>query len=221
MCLNGFIILDRKILDWGWISDEKVFKTFLTCILMANFRDNTFEGTNIPRGSFVTSYANLADRCRLSVQSLRTCLKKLVKTGEINIQTTNKFTLISVNNYDKYQQQNEEINKQITNNQQTTNNQLTTTEQCKQGKQCKQYIGEKKTKVFTPPSLDEVKAYCLERGKGINANYWYDFYQSKDWYIGKNKMKDWKAAVRTWEKNSMAVSQPKPTNPYNNAIKWS
>ena len=52
---------------------------------------------------------------------------------------------------------------------------------------------------FVPPTLSEVKAYCQERNNGINPQHFIDFYASKGWMIGKNKMKDWKAAVRTWE----------------------
>ena len=66
-------------------------------------------------------------------------------------------------------------------------------------------VGEKreeKTKRFTPPTLDEVEQYCLERANGINAQAFIDFYESKGWMIGKNKMKDWKAAVRTWERKN-------------------
>ena len=55
-------------------------------------------------------------------------------------------------------------------------------------------------KRFCPPTYDEVKAYCLERKNNVDPQRWYDFYQSKGWMIGKNKMKDWKASVRTWEK---------------------
>ena len=54
-------------------------------------------------------------------------------------------------------------------------------------------------KRFVPPSLDEVQAYCTERGNGIDAEAFIDFYTSKNWYVGKTKMTDWKAAVRTWE----------------------
>ena len=57
----------------------------------------------------------------------------------------------------------------------------------------------KRSRAFTPPTLEEVKAYCQERNNGVDPYKWYDFYQSKGWMIGKNKMKDWKAAVRTWE----------------------
>lgn len=52
---------------------------------------------------------------------------------------------------------------------------------------------------FTPPTLDEVKDYCWERNNGIDAQAFIDFYTSKGWMVGKNKMKDWKACVRTWE----------------------
>ena len=52
---------------------------------------------------------------------------------------------------------------------------------------------------FTPPTVDEVKAYCTERRNKVDAEKWHDFYTAKNWMIGKNKMKDWKAAVRTWE----------------------
>ena len=57
----------------------------------------------------------------------------------------------------------------------------------------------KESRNFVAPSLSEVKAYCQERNNGINPQHFIDFYASKGWMIGKNKMKDWKAAVRTWE----------------------
>lgn len=56
-------------------------------------------------------------------------------------------------------------------------------------------------KIFTPPTADEVAAYCAERNNGIDANAFVNFYASKGWMIGKNRMKDWKAAVRTWEQH--------------------
>ena len=54
---------------------------------------------------------------------------------------------------------------------------------------------------FTPPTLEEVESYCFERNNNVDAQSFIDFYSAKGWMIGKNKMKDWKAAVRTWEKN--------------------
>ena len=60
-------------------------------------------------------------------------------------------------------------------------------------------LGEKTR--FHKPTVEEIKAYCAERNNGINAQSFYDFYESKGWMIGKNHMKDWKAAVRTWERS--------------------
>ena len=59
----------------------------------------------------------------------------------------------------------------------------------------------KKTPNFVPPDLEAVTNYCMERGNDIDPQTFIDFYESKGWMIGKNKMKDWKAAVRTWERS--------------------
>jgi hypothetical protein len=60
---------------------------------------------------------------------------------------------------------------------------------------------------FIPPELSEVSAYCQERKNNVDPQTWIDFYTAKGWMIGKNKMKDWKAAVRTWEKPSNGTKQ--------------
>jgi len=56
--------------------------------------------------------------------------------------------------------------------------------------------------VFSPPSLKEVQDYCIERSNKVDPAQFVDFYESKGWMVGKNKMKDWRAAVRTWEQNA-------------------
>ena len=53
---------------------------------------------------------------------------------------------------------------------------------------------------FKKPTVNEIADYCIERKNNIDAETFYDFYESKDWRVGKNKMKDWKASIRTWEK---------------------
>jgi hypothetical protein len=57
-----------------------------------------------------------------------------------------------------------------------------------------------KGKRFKKPSVENVTNYCLERNNNIDASAFWDFYESKDWFVGKSKMKDWKAAVRNWER---------------------
>ena len=55
-------------------------------------------------------------------------------------------------------------------------------------------------KAFQKPTIKEIEDYCKERNNNVSAEAFYDFYESKNWFIGKNKMKDWKACVRTWER---------------------
>lgn len=62
---------------------------------------------------------------------------------------------------------------------------------------------------FTKPSLDQVMAYCQERNNTVNAEQFMDFYESKGWRVGNQPMKDWKAAVRTWEKREQPKESPK------------
>lgn len=60
----------------------------------------------------------------------------------------------------------------------------------------------KSQKRFTKPTLEEVQAYCRERNNTVDAQRWFDYYSSNGWKVGKNPMKDWKAAVRTWERSA-------------------
>jgi hypothetical protein len=71
-----------------------------------------------------------------------------------------------------------------------------------------------KNNIFTPPTVSEVKAYCQIRNNGINPEAFVDYYESKGWMIGKNKMKDWKAAVRSWE------SRDKPPAKESKPLTW-
>lgn len=65
----------------------------------------------------------------------------------------------------------------------------------------KEIVKEKKTKRFTKPTLEEIKSYCSERNNNVNPERFLDYYESNGWRVGKNPMKDWKAAIRTWERN--------------------
>jgi hypothetical protein len=64
-----------------------------------------------------------------------------------------------------------------------------------------------KRKRFTPPTVEEVSAYCQERKNGVDAQRFVDYYSSNGWKVGKNAMKDWKAAVRTWERNAYGTNK--------------
>lgn len=70
--------------------------------------------------------------------------------------------------------------------------------------------------VFTPPTVEMVKAYCLERGNRVDSQRFVDFYASKGWRVGNQPMKDWKAAVRTWEQRDTDTPRGRERNTLKN-----
>lgn len=204
-----YIKLYEQIVNWEWYKNPNVFRVFLHCLLTANFTDGRFEGVDVKRGQLVTSLPHLAKQTSLSIQQVRTALDHLKSTGEITDIATRRYRIITISKYDEYQTDNRQNNRQSTDNQQTDNRQITDNQQ--QYKNIKKDIREegnnKTPSVFRPPTIEEVTDYCRERGNRVDPEKWLDFYASKGWMIGKNKMKDWKAAVRTWEKDS-GGSQP-------------
>lgn len=124
--MEGWISLHRKFLDWEWYSDINTKALFLHCLLRANHKSKNWRGIDIKKGQFVTSLKHLSSETGLSIQQIRTCLNKLKSTNEVTSKTTNLNTLISICNWDKYQDDNKQNNKPSTNKQQTNNKQITT-----------------------------------------------------------------------------------------------
>ena len=115
---NGWIKIHYNLLNWEWYDDINTKTLFLHLLLMANWKDKKWHNVLIKRGSFVTSLGKLANQTGLSVQNVRTSLNKLKSTHEITSKTNNKYTYITINNFNDYQ----ETTNKLTNNQQTTNN---------------------------------------------------------------------------------------------------
>ena len=195
--MNGYIKLFRKIQEWEWYKDNATFKVFLHLLLVANRKDEEWHGMTVKRGQRLTSRKHLAEETGLSVQQIRTALSHLQITQEITMLTTKTYTLITVEKYDDYQCEdkasNQESNPQIP-------HRATTNGEEENIRSIKENIKRKSERNIIPPTLEMVRAYCLERNNNVDAEKFVDFYQSKNWFVGKNKMKDWQAAVRTWEK---------------------
>lgn len=140
--LNGFIKVHRQMVQWGWYKDPVVKVLFLHFLLTANFKDMEWMGRTIKSGQLVTSNNHLAEDLGLSVQQVRTALKKLKKTGEITSESTNKYTVITLVNWGKYQFFESQATSKITNEQQASNNQITNEQQqrknIKNNKECKE-----------------------------------------------------------------------------------
>lgn len=116
---DGWIKIHRTLLEWEWYDDQNTFRVFIHLLLTANHKPNKWHGIAVGVGQKITSYAKLSEELGLSIQSVRSALENLRSTGEITSKSTNKYTVISINNYEAYQQTNKQTNKQVTNKQQT------------------------------------------------------------------------------------------------------
>lgn len=105
----GYVKIHRKIFDWGWHSDINTFRLFIHMILRANWKDGRFRDITVPRGSFVSSIAKLAEETGLTEDEVRTAILHLIRTKEITKQSTNRFTVFTVVNYALYQDVTEQI----------------------------------------------------------------------------------------------------------------
>lgn len=125
--MEGWICLYKKLINWEWYQDGNTCRLFIHLLLLANYEDKYWQGQLIKRGQLVTSLEHLSDDLGLSVQQIRTSIKKLKSTGEITSKATNKYTLVTIERYEDYQSKEEKATSKITNEQQTTNKQITTT----------------------------------------------------------------------------------------------
>lgn len=100
---KGWIKLDRKILDWRWYTDANTFRVFIHLLLKANVKDNDFLNTTIHRGQLATSIGNIGKSTGMTYDQARTALEHLKETNEITITRMPKNLVISIVNYEKYQ----------------------------------------------------------------------------------------------------------------------
>jgi len=194
---NGWIKLHRKLLESPLILKPTYFALWVVLLLLANHKPKRFiwnnKDTLIKEGQLLTGRKALSKQIRVPESTIEDILKYLETQHQIRQQKTTKYRIITILKWSEYQD--------TTANPTTEQQQSDTNKNDKNDKNI--YIDN------IPPKIEEVKKYCIERDNGVNWNKWYDFYESKGWLIGKNKMKSWMAAVRTWEKPK-AQTKPLP-----------
>jgi len=123
---NSKISLNRKIMEWEWYTEPKTSHLFVHCLLRANFKDNRYRGITIKRGQFLTSISKLSIETGLSFREVRTALKRLIATSELTQETHSQYSIITVNNYNKYQEKFKKVTSGTTSERQTNDKQVTT-----------------------------------------------------------------------------------------------
>lgn len=181
------VLLDSDVFEAG---NEKLLRTWLWILLKASHKELVctvgLQTVNLKPGQFVTGRKKAAAELSCSESTVYRQLKALEKMGRISVDANNKFSVVTVENWGKYQSLNDKSEQQ-------TDSKRTADEHKQE---------EKKEKKFLPPTVGEVTDYCKERRNAVDPEQFVDFYQAKGWMVGKNKMSDWKAAVRTWERNN-------------------
>ena len=207
--LNGYVKLNRNLLDWRWYRDANTIRVFLHLLLSANFKDQPFENIIVRRGEVATSYGAIAEALHISARQARTAVTHLKVSGTVSVKQYSKFQVISIISWDLYQcavSGTEAVKSQAEVSQKSTN------EECKESK--KDSMPPRRTR-FTPPTVEEVKAYCAERGNHVDADRFVDFYTANGWTQGRGKpIKDWKACVRTWERSDREEQKAEGTSAY-------
>lgn len=122
--MSGYIKLHRKLLKWGWYGDVNTKAVFLHLLLTASYEDNFFRGHEIKAGQAIIGRKRLSEELGISERAVRTALNHLKSTNEITIKTTNKFSIVTIENWEKYQclidesdhQNDQQHDQQVTNN---------------------------------------------------------------------------------------------------------
>lgn len=135
---RGWIKIYRSLLDWEWFDDAETVQLFIYLLVTANYEDKKWHGIVVKRGQTIIGIGSLAKRLGSTVQKIRTRLEKLTETGTISRKATNKFTIVTICNYESYQDAEEtpqqSNNNQITFKKQSNNIQITTPKEDKKGR---------------------------------------------------------------------------------------
>lgn len=107
--MEGYVKLHRAILQWEWYRDINTKCLFIHILLKACFDKCSHKGQDLSRGQVVSSLSKLSDETSLSLRQVRTSLEKLQRSGEIKIDTNNKYTLITVTKYEDYQLSDDQV----------------------------------------------------------------------------------------------------------------
>ena len=197
---RGYIKLWRRIEDSAFYKKANCIQMVVHLLLKANHAPKVFIWNGVQEiidtGQVLTGRITLAEETGQSQQEVRTALQTLShpSIAFLTIKSTNRFSIISICKYQEYQDTstNTLTNKQPTNNQQTTSKQPQTSIISIKEE-------EKRERAFTPPTLEEVRAYCKERRSSVNPDKFFYHYEANGWIRGKTKIKKWKMCLHTWE----------------------
>jgi len=213
---KGYVIVFRSMIDHEGIGFKKPFskaEAWIWLIMNASHKNRKewrdFGGKErlieTPRGSLSHSYRFLSQKWGWSKDKVIRFLSYLQDERMISSKRVQQITQISICKYDSYQNiqySNKDSRKTAERQQKDKDNTLNTLNTLKTPKD--------RGKKFTPPTIEEVKEYIKEKNYSFDAEGFHAYYESKGWYVGKNKMTNWKMACVTWQRNENERKPKKP-----------
>ncbi len=204
---DGWIKLHRKIMDNPLYLAEAFtrMQAWIDLLLLANHKEGFFyvRGNKVvvSRGQVGTSSRTLASRWQWSRGKVERFLKELEYNNQIRPQKNNVITLISICNYDDFQNIEPQTEPQTSRRQTTDEPQTDRNKNDKNVNNDNNRDKDETAKRFVPPSINEVQSYISEKKYSVNAERFFNHYESVGWKVGRNKMKDWRASIRKWQQN--------------------
>ena len=192
---NGYIKLFRSLMEKGYYTDSQFVHLWVHLLMKASYYEKEFlfndKIHNLKPGQFITGRHILVKETGINRSKLERILKCFESEHQIEQQTTNKFRVISIVNWERYQSSEHQDEQPVSSQQAASEQPVSTIKKVKKVK-----------KVFIAPTIEQVIAYCQERNKGVNPERWHAHYVANGWKVGRAPgmpMQDWKGAVRTWE----------------------
>lgn len=219
MANNGWIKLYRSLLDNPIVCKDTEYFTIWAYILLKATRQDTpaiFKGEKItlkPGQLLIGRQAisnHFGGKSSLSESKVQRVLKTLEIEQQIEQQTSNKNRLITVINWELYQDNEQQIEQRVNNQRTTTEQQLNTNKNIR-SKEVKEEVLKECVKPSHPP-LQEIIDFCNQNKFIMDPEQFYNYEESKGWKVGNIPMKDWKAACRNWEKREKDFIKERKNN---------
>lgn len=234
---HGYISLHRKIMQNFLFKEKRQFSRFeawIYLLMSANHSDTEVLLGNqlikVKKGSFITSEIKLMAEFQWSKSKLRAFLSLLESQSMIEKITDTKKTTLTIVKYSDYQElqtakkpqkNREKTAKELRadtdnneNNYNNDNNDNNTSTSINIDIEVEQQAAKSQKPIrFIKPTISDIEVFTQASNLNLNPDHFFDFYESKDWMIGKNKMKDWKAAARNWARRNETPQHNKNQKP--------
>lgn len=226
---NGYIKLYRKCLENEFFLEKPFdrWRAFEYLLISARYKPSRVilkgQVIELEAGQLIVSEKKLAEKWDWSRGKVRRFLSLLESLQMIQVNGTAYGTLVTIENYTKYQcdgtsDGTTDSTSGGTSDSTSDGTHIKKDKKVKKVKKDKNIYNNARARAckthtanFSPPDIQDVKAYCMERKNNVDPERFIDFYEAKGWMVGKNKMKDWRAAVRNWERNEASKSAAQTT----------